>query len=98
MIKLVGGRDVYAARPFLIYWPPLRAGRWNLGYSTSNCCFSYFFSNLEVLMRLCERDFQLPGLGLMNSLLIVVAGAAIGWKAALMASLRHIRAIKPYTS
>jgi hypothetical protein len=28
-------------------------------------------------------------------LLIIVAGATVGWTAALMASLRHIRAINP---
>ena len=95
VIKLVGGGDMYAARPFLYTGLLYGLGGGILATLLQGIVLATFNSNLEVLMRLYESDFQLRGFGLMNSLLIIVAGAAIGWTAALMASLRHIRAINP---
>jgi cell division transport system permease protein len=95
VIKLVGGSDMYAARPFLYTGLLYGLGGGILATLLQGIVLATFNSNLEVLMRLYESDFQLRGFGLMNSLLIIVAGAAIGWTAALMASLRHIRAINP---
>ena len=95
VIKLVGGSDMYAARPFLYTGLLYGLGGGILATLLQGIVLNTFNSNLEVLMRLYESDFQLRGFGLMNSLLIIVAGAAIGWTAALMASLRHIRAINP---
>jgi len=95
VIKLVGGSDMYAARPFL--YTGLLYGLCGgiLATLLQGIVLAAFNSNLEVLMRLYESDFQLRGFGLMSSQLIIVAGAAIGWTAALVASLRHIRAISP---
>ena len=95
VIKLVGGSDMYAARPFLYTGLLYGLGGGVLATLLQGIVLATFNSNLEVLMRLYESDFQLRGFGLMSSLLIIVAGAAIGWTAALMASLRHIRAINP---
>lgn len=95
VIKLVGGSDMYAARPFLYTGLLYGLGGGILATLLQIIVLATFNSNLEVLMQLYESDFQLRGFGLMSSLLIIVAGAAIGWMAALMASLRHIRAINP---
>ena len=95
VIKLVGGSDMYAARPFLYTGLLYGLGGGILATLLQGIVLNTFNSNLEVLMRLYESDFQLRGFGLMSSLLIIVAGASIGWTAALMASLRHIRAINP---
>jgi cell division transport system permease protein len=95
VIKLVGGGDMYAARPFLYTGLLYGLGGGILATLLQGIVLATFNSNLEVLMGLYESDFQLRGFGLMSSLLIIVAGAAIGWTAALMASLRHIRAINP---
>ena len=46
-------------------------------------------------MQLYEGDFQLRGFGLNNGLVVVFVGATIGWTAALLTSLRHIRDISP---
>jgi len=46
-------------------------------------------------MQLYEGDFQLRGFSLANGLVVVLAGATIGWTAALLTSLRHIRGISP---
>jgi cell division transport system permease protein len=95
VIKLLGGSDMYAARPFLYTGLLYGLGGGILATLLQGIILATFNSNLEVLMRLYESDFQLRGFGLMSSLLIIVAGASIGWTAALMASLRHIRAINP---
>ena len=95
VIKLVGGSDMYAARPFLYTGLLYGLGGGILATLLQGIILATFNSNLEVLMRLYQSDFQLRGFGLMSSLLVIVAGAAIGWTAALMASLRHIRAIDP---
>ena len=95
VIKLVGGSDMYAARPFLYTGLLYGLGGGILATLLQIIVLATFNSNLEVLTQLYESDFQLRGFGLMSSLLIIVAGTAIGWMAALMASLRHIRAINP---
>ena len=95
VIKLVGGSDMYAARPFLYTGLLYGLGGGILATLLQIIVLATFNSNLEVLMQLYESDFQLRGFGLMSSLLIIVAGTAIGWMATLMASLRHIRAINP---
>ena len=95
VIKLVGVSDMYAARPFLYTGLLYGLGGGILATLLQGIVLTTFNSNLEVLMQLYESDFQLRGFGFMSALLIVIAGAAIGWAAALMASLRHIRAINP---
>ena len=95
VIKLLGGSDMYAARPFLYTGLLYGLGGGILATLLQGIILATFDSNLEVLMRLYQSDFQLRGFGLMSSLLVIVAGAAISWTAALMASLRHIRAIDP---
>lgn len=95
VIKLVGGSDMYAARPFLYTGLLYGLGGGILAALLQAIVLTTFNSNLEVLMQLYESDFQLRGFGFKSALLMVIAGAAIGWAAALMASLRHIRAINP---
>lgn len=95
VIKLVGGSDMYAARPFLYTGLLYGLGGGILAALLQAIVLTTFNSNLEVLMQLYESDFQLRGFGFMSALLMVISGAAIGWAAALMASLRHIRAINP---
>ena len=95
VIKLVGGSDMYAARPFLYTGLLYGLGGGILATLLQAIVLKVFNLNLEVLMQLYDSDFQLRGFGFMSALFIVAAGAAIGWAAALIASLRHIRAIKP---
>ena len=95
VIKLVGGSDMYVARPFLYTGFLYGVGGGILATLLQGIVLTTFNSNLEVLMKLYESDFQLRGFGFMSGILIIVSGASIGWAAALMASLRHIRAINP---
>jgi len=95
VIKLIGGSDMYAARPFLYTGLLYGLGGGILATILQTIVLMTFNSNLEVLMQLYESDFQLTGFGFMSALFMVIAGTVIGWAAALMASLRHIRAINP---
>lgn len=95
VIKLVGGSDMYAARPFLYTGLLYGLGGGILATILQAIVLITFNSNLETLMQLYESDFQLRGFGFTSALFVVLSGAAIGWSAALMASLRHIRAINP---
>ncbi|PCJ24017.1 MAG: cell division protein, partial [SAR86 cluster bacterium] len=54
-----------------------------------------FNSSFRQLMQLYESSFELQGFGIANSFLLITIGVVISWTAALLASLRHIRAINP---
>ena len=95
VIKLVGGDDMFAARPFLYSGLLYGLTGGVLASVLQAVVLLGFNSNLEALLQLYESDFQLRGFGFSNSLIIVLAGAIIGWSAALVASLRHIRSISP---
>lgn len=95
VIKLVGGSDMYAARPFLYTGLLYGLGGGILAAFLQAVVLAIFNSYLEVLMQLYDSDFQLHGFGLVNALLVIIAGSTIGWAAAVMASLRQIRDINP---
>lgn len=95
VIKLVGGSDMYAARPFLYTGLLYGLGGGILAALLQAIVLATFNSNLEVLMQLYDSDFQLRGFGFVNALLVIIAGSTIGWAAAAMASLRQIRDINP---
>jgi len=95
VIKLVGGSNLFIARPFLY------AGLF-FGLAGGICASGLqavvlltFNSSLAELMLLYESSFELAGFGIINVLLLIFAGAVIGWSAAFLASFRHIRAINP---
>lgn len=95
VIKLVGGSDMFAARPFLYAGLFYGLGGGLLAVVLQVFVLIAFSSNLDALMQLYESDFQLRGFGMLNALLVILAGGLIGWAAALLASLRHIRGISP---
>lgn len=95
VIKLVGGSDMFAARPFLYSGLFYGLGGGVLASILQVIVLVAFNSNFEALMQLYESDFRLRGFGVLNALFVVLSGMAIGWTAALLASLRHIRGISP---
>ena len=95
VIKLVGGSSMFAARPFLYSGLFYGVAGGMLASILQAIVLFSLTSSIEDLMRLYESDFRLQGFGLLNSLLLILAGAAVGWSAALLASLRHIRSIDP---
>ena len=95
VIKLVGGSDMFAARPFLYTGLLYGLGGGILATVLQGVVLATFNSNLQQLMQLYESDFQLRGFGLANALIVVATGTITGWSAALLASFRHIRSINP---
>lgn len=95
VIKLVGGSDMFAARPFLYTGLFYGLGGGILAIALQGIVLITFNSSLEALIQLYGGDFQLRGFGLTNGLVVVFVGATIGWTAALLTSLRHIRGISP---
>ncbi len=95
VIKLVGGSDAYVRRPFLY------TGLW---YGASAGLIAAFLVQVLVLLvegpaerlaELYQSRFELQGLGLEATLLLVVSGALLGWCGAWLASFRHLRDIEP---
>ncbi len=95
VIKLVGGTNMFAARPFLYSGLLYGLSGGVLAIILQAIALYAFNSNFELLMQLYESQFQLQGFGLSNALLVILAGGAVGWGAALLASLRHIHLIEP---
>ncbi|MEX0963135.1 MAG: permease-like cell division protein FtsX [Pseudohongiellaceae bacterium] len=95
VIKLVGGSDMFAARPFLYSGLFYGLAGGMLATVLQLIVFFAFNSSLVALTQLYESNFQLQGFGLYNGLLLIIAGGLIGWTASLLASLRHIRGISP---
>lgn len=95
VVKLVGGTDMFIARPFLYAGLYFGLAGGILACALQLIVLAVFNSSFQRLMQLYESSFELHGFGIGNTLLLVLLGAAIGWTAALLASLRHIRAINP---
>lgn len=95
VIKLVGGTDGFVARPFLYTGLFYGLGGGILACVLQLLVLRGFNSSLQTLIRLYESSFELQGFAVLDSVLLILAGAAIGWFGALVASFRHIRVISP---
>lgn len=93
VIKLVGGTDSFIARPFLYSGLLYGAAGGVLATILQLIVLFIFNSPLQELMRLYDGSATPLGVPVTSALLTVSAGAAIGWSAALIASLRHIRSL-----
>ena len=78
VIKLVGGTDIYAARPFLYTGFLYGVGGGILATLLQGIFLITVSSNLEVLMQLYESGFHFSGFGFMSGILIILSGATIG--------------------
>ncbi len=95
IVKLVGGTDAFVRRPFLYtgLWYGLGGGAiallllavllWLLAGPVGSLAVSY------------QSDFQLHGLGVGGSALLIGLGAVIGWLGAWLAVSRHLGDIEP---
>lgn len=95
VIKLIGGTELFIARPFLYAGLYFGLAGGILACFLQLIVLIAFNSSLRELMQLYESSFELHGFSAGGALLLVLLGASIGWLAALLASLRHIRAINP---
>lgn len=95
VIKLVGGSNMFAARPFLYIGLFYGLAGGILAILLQAIVLYVFKSNFDLLMQLYESEFQLQGFNPGNALFIIISGGTIAWLAALIASLRYIHSIDP---
>ena len=93
--KLVGATNAFVRRPFLYMglWFGLIGAIIALVLLT---LAKFALTNsLDALSELYGSAISLKGLGLLNSLTLVLSGAMLGWLGAWLASSQHIRALEP---
>ncbi|MEX2131319.1 MAG: permease-like cell division protein FtsX [Pseudohongiellaceae bacterium] len=93
VVKLVGGTNSYAARPFLYTGVLLGlAGGMLAGLLLLLVLFS-FNGPLQSLLGLYGSEFQFTGIGFAGFLSLVLSGALLGWLGAVISVFQQLRAI-----
>ena len=95
VIKLVGGTDMFIARPFLYSGLFFGLAGGVLACILQLIVLIIFNSSLQNLLSLYEGSFQLQGFGVLPAIALVLCGGISAWISALMVSLANIRAIDP---
>jgi cell division transport system permease protein len=93
--KLVGGSDAFVRRPFLYN------GVW---YGVAGAVIAWLITAVAIavlrepiarIAGLYGSAFEVQGLGVESSLVLLAAGAVLGWLGSYVAATRHLRAIEP---
>ena len=95
VIKLVGGTDQFVTRPFLY-----TGFFYGLAGGVIACLLQFllllsFSGALNRLLSLYDTDFVLQGFSLLGFIVLLTAGAALGWFGALLSSWLNLRSINP---
>ena len=93
--KLVGGSDGFVRRPFLYngVWYGLGGGL--VAWVTVVVVISLLGEPVQRIAGLYGSSFQLRGLGLEGSAVLLVGGVVLGWLGSFIAATREIRGIEP---
>lgn len=93
--KLFGGTDSFIQRPFLYsgLWYGVFGGI--IAWLLITISMQMLHSPVKQLANLYASDFQLIGLGLGNSVILLASGIALGLIGSWIAVKRHLRAIEP---
>ncbi|MFT5720225.1 MAG: cell division transport system permease protein [Motiliproteus sp.] len=96
VVKLVGGTDGFVRRPFLYtgLWYGMGAGL--LAWLLVQLSLWYLGSVVDQLIQLYQSDFQLQGLGLGPSAVLLLLAIILGSGGAWLAVLQHLKAIEPH--
>ena len=96
VVKLVGGSDSFAARPFLYtgLWLGLAGGI--LASLLTALVVLSFRGPLENLLGLYETRYELQGLGMASTLRIMLQGAVLGWLGAALSTAQQLRALRDF--
>jgi cell division transport system permease protein len=93
--KLVGGSDAFVRRPFLYngVWYGLGGGL--VAWVVTVVAVAVLKPAIARVAGLYGSNFQLSGLGLEPSLLLLAAGVLLGWLGSYVSATRHLRDIEP---
>ena len=95
VVKLVGGTDAYVRRPFLYtgFWYGL--GGSIVAWLLLSLAMLWLDGPVGSLAVLYESRFEIQGLGFSGTVLLALAGVALGLSGAWLAVTRHLGAIAP---
>jgi cell division transport system permease protein len=93
--KLVGGSDAFVRRPFLYNGAWYGLGGAMIAWIITFACVATLQEPISRLAGLYGSSFRLVPLGLQPSLLLLLAGALLGWLGSYVAATRHLRDIEP---
>ena len=93
--KLVGGSDAFVRRPFLYsgVWYGLGGGI--VAWVVSAIVIASLREPVARLAGLYGSGFEIHGLGLQPTLLLLGSGVVLGWLGSFIAASRHLRDIEP---
>jgi cell division transport system permease protein len=93
--KLVGGSDAFVRRPFLYngVWYGLGGGL--VAWLTVTVVIALLGEPVQRIAGLYGSSFQLRGLGLEGSAVLLVGGVVLGWLGSFIAATKEIRGIEP---
>lgn len=95
VIKLIGATDAFVRRPFLYtgIWYGLGGGI--LAWLVLNFSLYWLEGPVKSLASAYSSDFSLIGLGLSNSILLLISSILLGWLGAWLAVGRHLSKVEP---
>lgn len=95
VVKLVGGTNAFVRRPFLYtgIWYGLGGGV--LAWLLINLALIWLAGPVHALASAYASDFELLGLGFLDSVLLLLCSTLLGWLGAWLAVGRHLGAIEP---
>lgn len=95
VVKLVGGTDAFVRRPFLYTGVWFGLGGGLIAWMLLSAGLYWLSGPVESLISLYGSDFELKGLGFVDSLLLIIDGVVLGWLGAWLAVSRHLNHIEP---
>lgn len=95
VVKLVGGTDSFVRRPFLYLGFWYGFGGAMLAWLMVQISLVFLAGPVDRLISSYEEQFSLAGLGFGATLLLLLAGAALGMAGAAIAVRRHLHLIEP---
>lgn len=95
IVKLVGGTDAFVRRPFLYTGVWYGLGGALVAWWLVEIAFWWVGGPVERLSALYGNGFSLQGLPFVSGLVLLAAGALLGWLGSWLAVKRHLKAIEP---
>lgn len=95
VLKLVGGTDAFVCRPFLYLGTFYGLGGGIFALTLCWIVLSILSQPIETLISSYQSDFNLSGLNIESTILILVIGTFLGWFGAHLSVKKHISEIEP---